>query len=270
MTEPFTLPSLFWLLPLPFLMMGFAIFFVRRGAVFAFLTGLVFSWFIFDSMYGSFVESWLAKQRIYAILFRDFPSDKQYFVAEHLYAYRNRREMGLRQKQEEMKIVMAVNRLKYYIANTPAQIISQHIIAQTWLLRALYQKDHYSCDRYVANSQENFAHAWRMAGNETFLASVSYTPLMIVDAVDNPEPVSASDRLRAVALYSNMLKSLKAMGVTISSVPTCEAIYGEFYLLSQMPPKDAALIVKLIYSEDHLKAINSADSPIMEQLVPFH
>src|SRR5579872_696212 len=138
MTEPSTLPSLFWLLPLPFLLMGFSIFFIRRGAVFAFLTGLVLSWFIYDSMYGSFMERWLAKQRVYAILFRDFPQDTQFFISEHLSAYKSRRQVGLAQKQEEMKIIMAVNRLKYYIANAPTRIISQYIVAEAWLLKTLY------------------------------------------------------------------------------------------------------------------------------------
>jgi hypothetical protein len=272
MDAAFTYPSLIWLLLLSavFAVCGWLL--VRKipAAVFVGCATLFVSWMAYDALLYKHMEKWLADQRVYAILFRDFPPDKERFISEYVAAFNSGGEEAVARKHEEMKIIMMVNHVKYYIDRTPSEVIRQHIIAETWLLHSLSTKDHDLCQRYLAYSGV-FGDVWRTVGDDIFLASIRYNPQMIVEATDHPEPVSDSERSRAQELYTNMVRALQASGATLNAdnggALPCDTVHREFYLLSEMPPKDAALVIKFMYSADHLK--QSALTSFLQQLVPF-
>ena len=269
----FSFPSLVWIFPLP-VMLFLALWMLTRKAVIgifvAFAVVLV-SWGIYQARLTSYLESWLSSQRVYAILFQDFPKDKAHFVSEYASAFRSGGEPAVARKHEEMKIIMMVNHVKHYIAKSPASVIKNYIAAETWLLSALYAKDRTLCQSYLGYSGV-FERVWTTVGNDVFLASIRYNPEMIVDAVDHSEVVSDNDRFRASLLYKEMVNSMRSSGIDLRTdalkIMSCDAVYREFYLLSQMPPQDSALIIKFLYSEDHLKH-PEAERSLLQMLLPF-
>ena len=273
MTEiPFNYPSVFWLIPaaLVFAVIGFALFRKVQAGLFIAVVALFPLWFGFQSFLHSYTEEWLSKQRVYAILFKDFPQDKERFISEYTQAFILGGGKAVARKHEEMKIIMMVNHVKHYIENAPSALLTQYITAEAWLLNSLNSKNPVLCQRYLADSSV-FEDVRNLVGDDIFLRSISYNPQMIVGAVDKPEPVSDSDRMKAAQLYWNMKKTLQATGVSFKTdnnkVLSCDTSYRQFYALSQMPAHDAALIVKYLYSEGNLKG--KSKSNWLEKLLPF-
>lgn len=269
---PFNYPSVFWLIPscLIFILIGFALFRHIAAGLFFGIASLILSGFLFHSFLHSHTEEWLSKQRVYAILFKDFPQDKERFISEYMQAFLLGGEKAVARKHEEMKIIMMVHHVKHYIENTPAELIGKYITAQAWLLSSLSGKNPKLCDSYHANSKV-FEDVWRTVGDDIFLKSIGYNPQMIVEAVDHPEMLSDDEKRKAPGLYYNLVKTLRATGVSFNTgdnkVLPCDTLYRQFYMLSQMPPQDAALIVKFLYSEDNLK--DSAASKWIKKFLPF-
>jgi hypothetical protein len=274
--EPFTFPKLFWIFPVPILLWAFCRFLLRKGgigvALFLFVAAV--SWYIYDSLFGYSMEKWMRQQRVFEIIFHHFPEDKDEYIHQYVVGYKSGGQIGLARKQEAAKIYMILNHLKYYIVNTPAQDISQFVAAETALLGALYQKDQEACFRYV-NDSMNYAEAWHLVGSDIFLAAVHNVPQMIVDAIDHPEPVSESDRFRAAQVYSNIWNEMQTLGLDARTMSlhrkklTCGIYYREFLMLSQLPPKDAALFIKLLLSKDNFSNY-SIPALTSQKLIPFH
>lgn len=259
-TATFAFPSMFWCIPPGLAVAGIAYLLLKKWDVSLFLgmALITLGWMFYGTALDYALENWLASQRVYAVLFADFPPDKDHFIAEFRQAYKEGPE-AFTQKQEEMKIIMMEHHVKHYIAQTPSSIVSQYINAETWLLSDLFNKNPSLCQQYLSNSAI-FADVWRISGSEIFLKSIYFTPFMITESVDHPEKVTQTDRLKAERLYAQLYRSLQAQGVNLkptNGALSCDAAYREYYALSQLPPKDGALIVKYLYSEDHLKNADS-------------
>jgi hypothetical protein len=97
---PFTYFSIYWTVPAAILS-GLLGAILGRNIIptlfMAFIGGMGV-WIAHDQMVHGEMEKWLEGQRVYAILFRDFPKDKEHFVSEHVAAYKAGGDMYLRQK----------------------------------------------------------------------------------------------------------------------------------------------------------------------------
>jgi len=273
MADPlFTYPSLFWLIPIPVVFVVLGWIWVRNtaGGLFMGAVATIIAWLVYGAVLHSRLEEWLAGQRVYAILFRDFPQDKEHFIAEYKGAFESGGNEAVRRKQEEMKIIMMVHHTGHYVERTPTEILKNHIMAEAQLLAALVQKNRDLCQRYLGYSGF-FEDVWRTVGSDVFLASIRYNPYMIVEAEDHPELLTDRDRDRAYDLYRKLMQTMQDAGADMrigkDKVLPCDTVYREFYLLTRMPPKDAALVIKLMYSENHLKRTGMEN--FLRGLMPF-
>jgi hypothetical protein len=167
-----------------------------------------------------------------------------------------------------MKIIMLLHHIPRYIERAHSDTIQRYILAEAWLLSTLSKKDHNLCNHYMADSKW-FANVWSVTGSDIFLASVRYFPMMIIEATDSPEEVAAGDQAKAAALTTTMLETMAKSGVltSLQKRGLCDAEYQQYYLMSQMPPKDGALVAKFLLGEGHLKP-TSAKS-FFQKILPF-
>ncbi len=252
--------SIYWLIPVPiiFALLGLGLFHRWLGAAIVGGIALIVSLIMFDSYLNSYTEEWLGKQRIYSILFRDFPKDKDRFVSEYVRAFEQGGKKELARKHEEMKIVIMVEYAKHYIEFTPVEVLSSYIKAETWLLSVIFRKNYSLCQNYIAD-YKHFNEVWDVVGDDVFLTSIRYNPFIITEAIYHPQTVTNAEKTKAVELYRKLIRTLRASGAHLSNednkVVSCDTVYREFYALSQMPPEDAALLIKLLFSADHLNQL---------------
>jgi hypothetical protein len=153
-----------------------------------------------------------------------------------------------------MKIIMMVNHIPHYVDRTPTDVLYNHILAELELLDALNHKNKDLCQRYLEYSGY-FGDVWRLVGSDIFLKSIQYNPDMIVEAMNRPQLYTLEGLNRSRQLYLQMENRMHGTGVSThgndKGVISCDAAYERFHILASMPPDDAALIVKFIYTKGH-------------------
>jgi len=212
------------------------------------------------------VEASLDREPVYHVLFTDIPKDKQRFVDEYKAAYTAGGMAAVYEKMEEMKVIMNVNHLQFYIYNAPTDLVIKHIRNKAALERKLYEAPGDICKRYQDYSG-NFKEAWTTAGDKTFLNSLRYIPEMIVAAHGKTEkppgiwPFEIRDaEYKHVQNIWKLVADKYGPGNKIYKTnPKVGCYYRTLYLeeLLKLPPEKAAMIWKLdFWSFYHTKKVN--------------
>ena len=149
----------------------------------------VYSYFSYDKSLRNYIDRWLAEQKVYSILFQDFPQDRERFVADFYNAFQQSGQQGIVERLEEEKLIMLVNHIRHYSQKIPTDVLIKYLEAYTDQERTLLTKDPILCKKYIDYSG-HYKEVMATIGEEPVKRVLATVPEMIIAAYERPEYTS--------------------------------------------------------------------------------